>query len=142
MAAAQAAYLTYTAATYEAERTPEQDHNAELTSLAVDPALGTFQGLLTQLQVAGIANQGTPPTPRPKVTKTDLSAQPYPTVTIVDCPTVSPTWLAYDVTTGQPVTVVPNPVQPPYAVTASVIQYKGKWVVSSTSADRNHTCAP
>lgn len=141
-AAAQSAYLKYTAATYQAERTPQKDHNAELTTLAVDPALGTFQGLLTQLQIAGIANKGTPPTSRVKVTKTDLSAQPYPTVTIVDCPTASPSWIAYDVKTGKPVKVVPNPVKPPYAVTASVIQYRGKWVVYSTKADRNHTCVP
>lgn len=141
-AAAQSAYLKYTAATYQAERSPQKDHNAELTTLAVDPALGTFQGLLTQLQIAGIANRGTPPTSRVKVTKTDLSARPYPTVTVVDCPTVSPSWIAYDVKTGKPVTVVPNPVKPPYAVSASVIQYKGKWVVYSTKADRNHTCVP
>jgi hypothetical protein len=139
---ARSAYGKYTEATYDAERSPQRDHNAVLTSLAIDPALGTFQGLLTKLQLAGIANRGTPPRSRVKVTKTDLNAKPWPTVTIVDCPTVSSSWVAYDVKTGKPVKVVPNPVNPPYAVTATVIRYKGTWVVYRTKADRNHTCVP
>jgi hypothetical protein len=141
-AAAVAAYNRWAKATYEAERSPGKNHNQQLSALAVDPALGTFQGFLSQLQIAGIANRGTSPRPRAKAIAGDLSAQPYPTVTVVDCPTVSASWKPYNVQTGKPVKVVPNPVKPPYAVTAKVIKFKDKWVVDQTKADRNHTCSP
>lgn len=140
--AAVTVYRRWAAATYAAERSPAKNHTTDLRALAVDPALGTFQGLLTQLQVAGIANRGTPPTSRTRVLRTELAAKPYPKVTVVDCPTVSPTWVAYDVKTGKPVKVTPNPVKPPYAITAEVIKLKGNWVVYRTTADRKHTCSP
>lgn len=140
--AAERAYTAYLADTYAAERSPGRNHAAQLKAHAVDPALGTIEALLTKLQLAGIANRGTPPRPRVRVTKQDLGAHPWPVVTLVDCPTVSPSWVAYDVTTGKPVKVVPNPVKPPYAITAMVIKYKGRWMVSETTVDRKHTCTP
>lgn len=140
--AAVAAYLSFTGASHAAERSPGKNHAVELRAHAVDPALGTIEALLTKLQLAGIANRGTPPKPRVKITKQDLEAHPWPVVTLADCPTVSPSWAAYDVATGKRVKVVPNSSEPPYAVTATVIKYKGRWVVSKTSVDRKHTCTP
>lgn len=141
-ATAKTAYVRYAVETYNAERTPATDHSGQLSTLAIDPALGTFQGLLTQLQIAGIANRGEPPTSRVKIRKVDLTAKPYPTVTVVDCPTVSPTWMAYDIKTGKPVKVVANPVGPPYAITGTVVRYKAKWVVYRTTVDGKRTCTP
>jgi hypothetical protein len=140
--AALTAYLAYIAATYLAERSPSKSHTRQLSAHAVDPALGTIEGLLTQLQIAGIANRGTPPKSRVKIIKVDPLATPWPTVTLLDCPTVASSSEAYYIKSGRPVEVLPNKNKPPYAVTATVIQYKGRWVVYKTIADRTHTCAP
>ena len=109
---------------------------------AVDPALGQLENDLLTFASAGIAYRGTPPTSRTKVTKIEMQANPWPTVTVMDCPTVAPSWKPVYVKSGKPATLAPASAKPPYAVTAAVIYYKNRWAVYRTTVDRKHTCAP
>jgi hypothetical protein len=124
-----------------AERSPAKPPQS-LTRYAIDPALGTFQGLLAQFQLDNIEWRGTPPVSRPKVTSTRFDAQPYATVTIVDCPTLSSTWRPYNSKTGKPMKLVKPKVAPPWATTATVVLYHGRWMVHATTTDMTRTCKP
>lgn len=128
-------------ASNEAERAPARISKT-LEQYAIDPALGTEQGLLTQFQVNNIDWRGTPPTSRPQVVKTGFAATPYPNVTVVDCPTVSSTWRPYNSKTGKPLTLVKPKVAPPWATTATVALYRGKWMVQTEKTDMTRTCKP
>lgn len=139
--AALAAYNAFVSASDTAERDPSRISKL-LPRYAIDPALGTEQGLLTQFQVNNIQWRGTPPTSRARVVKTGFAATPYPNVTVVDCPTVSSSWRPYDTKTGKPLPLVKPKVAPPWATTATVALYKGKWVVQTTKTDMTRTCKP
>ena len=139
--AALAAYTAFTNATNEAQRTPSRV-SKQLAQYAIDPALGTARGVLTQFQVSNIEWHGTPPSSRTRVVKNNPTAQPYPTVTVVDCPTVSNTWRPFNTKTGKPVKTVQPKVAPPWATTATIAFYKGKWMVQIEKTDMTRTCTP
>ena len=139
--AALAAYTAFTGATDEAQRTPSRV-SKQLEQYAIDPALGTARGVLTQFQVSNIEWHGTPPASRTRVVRSNPTAQPYPTVTLIDCPTVSSTWRPYSTKTGKPVTTVKPKVAPPWATTATIALYKGKWAVQFEKTDMTRTCTP
>lgn len=139
--AALAAYAAFTNAVNEAQRKPAQVSKA-LTLYAIDPALGTARGVLTQFQVSDIEWRGTPPASRTRVVSARPTATPSPTVTLVDCPTVSNTWRPFNSKTGKPVKTVKPKVAPPWATTATITLYKGKWMVQTEKTDMARTCAP
>jgi hypothetical protein len=139
--AALAAYSAFTNAVNQAQRKPGRVSKA-LALHAIDPALGTARGVLTQFQVSNIEWHGTPPASRTRVLSAKPAATPYPTVTIVDCPTVSTTWRPFNSKTGKPVKTVKPKVAPPWATTATVALYKGKWMVQTEKTDMTRTCAP
>ena len=139
--AALAAYTAFTNATNEAQRTPSRV-SKQLAQYAIDPALGTARGVLTQFQVSNIEWHGTPPASRTRVVRNNPTAQPYPTVTLIDCPTLSSTWRPYNTKTGKPVKTVTPKVAPPWATTATIALYKGKWMVQIEKTDMTRTCTP
>jgi hypothetical protein len=75
-----------------------------------------------------------------QVRAANLTAKPYPTVTLTNCPTPAPSWVAYDVKTGKPVPYTTAKVPPPYLATVTMIFYEGRWGVQQTSVDTGQTC--
>lgn len=137
------AYGRFTAASNTAERVPDKKSNGNaLSGYSIDPALGGEQSDLINYTVNHIDWRGTPPRSRSKVTVSNFNATPYPTVTIVDCPTISKTWRPYNSQTGQPLKLVTPNVAPPWATTATVVHYKTRWVVQSRRVDMTRTCKP
>jgi len=107
-----------------------------------DPAQGQLISYVFSLTEGGIEYRGTPPTSRIAVVSTDLTAKPYPTVTLTDCPTAPPTWNAYYRKTGKPTADKPGKVKPPYLVTVRVIYYEKHWGVQklTPNTSRTSTC--
>jgi hypothetical protein len=138
-----AAYQHFVDAGNTAERTPSKIANSKaLSSFAIDPALGSEQSDITNFQLQNIEWRGTPPVTRARVMKTNFAAKPYSAVTIVDCPTVSSTWRPFNTQTGKPLKLVKPKVAPPWATTATVVLYRGKWMVQTEKTDMNRTCTP
>ena len=75
------------------------------------------------------------------MTNANLSAAPYPTVTVTDCPTAPASWKVI-ATSGPPPTTQTPKVRPPYEVTAHVIFYEKHWGVSTLKVDDSRTCSP
>lgn len=141
--AAVVAYQRFVAAGNTAERTPSKIASSKaLASFAIDPALGSEQSDITNFQLENIEWRGTPPSTRVRVTKTDFAAKPYAAVTVVDCPTLSSTWRPFNAQTGKPLKLVRPKVNPPWATTATVVLYKGKWMVQTEKTDMRRTCTP
>lgn len=108
-----------------------------------DPAQGQVLNdvfSLTQLQVA---YRGTPAISRPTVSNVDLTAKPYPTVTLTDCP-VPANWKIVATSPGPPPTVKSSaPGAPaPNLITAKVIFYEKHWGVSTMTTNISRTCTP
>ncbi len=95
---------------------------------------------LTQLQVA---YRGRPAVARPTVANVDLTAKPYPTVTLTDCP-VPASWKVVATTPGPPPTIKSSPsgAPAPNLTTAKVIFYEKRWGISTVTTDTSKTCAP
>ena len=141
--AANAAYLSFVKSSDAAERSPARRAGSRsLANYAIDPALGTAQSQLIDFGVHGIEWRGTPPSSRTRVTTVDYGAQPYPTVSLVDCPTVSDTWRPYAVSTGKPLKLVTPKVAPPWATAVTVVLYKSRWMVRTANTDMTRTCQP
>jgi hypothetical protein len=144
--AAVAAYENFFRASDAAFMNPPQIGHAlsaeqDFTRYSFDPVRGQYGSYAMNLAFKGYVWRGTPPQPRVSVTGVDLAAKPYPKVTLVDCPTVSPTWNEYVAKTSQQFLSSPNKVPPPYPITVEVILYKGHWGVTK-STPRNTTCTP
>jgi hypothetical protein len=141
--AAAAAYLAFINASHAAERNPANGNllNA-VRAAAVDPALAVEGEHLFGYRTSGIAWSGQPPVSRLTVEK--ISDGAAPAVTLVDCPTLSPSWQPYLLSTHKPVPVTfpPGSAKPPHATTARVIYYKSRWMVQSTTTEVKATCTP
>ena len=130
------------AASFTAERKPtDLSRIASIKAHAVDPALAQEGENLFQDRQSHIEWRGTPPSSRVRVTSVAANGT-YPTVTLVDCPTVSKTWRPYDARTGKPLKLVPPKVAPPWPTNAKVIYYRHQWVVQTAKADMSRTCQP
>lgn len=143
--AATAAYVEFAKASRLAEEAPgDQKRFTAVKAHAVDPALGNEGVTLFNYQRAGIAFKGQPPAPRVKVKLLGPDTKPYPTATLVDCPTVSSTWMAYDTKTHQvvPIKFPGETAKPPHPTTANLIYYAGRWAVQKITTDVRQTCAP
>lgn len=140
--AATRAYLAFVAASFNAERKPtDQSRIAAIKAHAVDPALVQEGEDLFQYRQSHIEWRGTPPSSRVSLGSVNFSGT-YPTVTLVDCPTVSKTWRPYDTRTGKPLKLVPPKVAPPWPTNAKIIYYRGNWMVQTAKADMSRTCKP
>ena len=140
--AATAAYLAFVSASNDAERKPtDQSRVAAIKAHTVDPALAEEGENLFQFREQNIEWRGTPPASRVQVKAVDASGT-RPTVTIIDCPTISNTWRPYDASTGRPLKLVAPKVPPPWATTATVIYYRGRWMVQTAKVNMSRTCAP
>jgi len=143
--AAKAAYISFEAASRNAERKPDDLSRREaIAAHAIEPALTNEAGSLVSYAANGIAWAGSAPTPRVSVKTVAGLAKPYPRVTLADCPTASLTWKPYDSKTHKPVPVkFPGSNAPlPHAITAIVIYYDSRWVVQKTVTEVTKTCAP
>lgn len=138
--AATAAYLKYEGLSHDAERAPNRDFHGRMALVGVDPALGQFEKDLVTLATSSIAYRGTPPTPRIRISKVELSAKSPPAVTLTDCPDGQTRWVAFYVRSGKPVQILTTGVAPPYKVTVVVVRHQDRWQVSQTAVDRNRTC--
>ena len=139
------AYQAFSSAAFVAEQRPPGlgaplPEGGDFTKYSFDPIKGDLLGYVTTLNRTHQAWRGTPPTPRISVLSTDLSATPYPTITLDDCPTPAPTWEQYDVSTGAVATTQPGAAPPPYLITAQVIYYENHWGVSKIAHDSSRTC--
>lgn len=139
------AYTNFMAAVFEAEKhpgaigealPPEQD----FTKYSFDPARARQVSFISLLSTRGWEYRGSPPTTRVSVTGIDLSASPYPTVTLVDCPLPSPAWGAYDVKTGKAIPTPTTTSPLPHPTTAEVINYQGRWGVHRLTP-KDETCS-
>jgi len=140
--AAVKAYLAFTRAVYTAERAPGPQNLSLLKRYSIDPELGSVTDFLTKLQLAGLVVRGTPPASRVHVIGYAPKANPFPAVSLVDCPTVSTTWRPYYKASGKPGKVVQGKAKPPYASRATVVLFKGVWKVRTVKTNRNKTCSP
>lgn len=105
-----------------------------------DPAQGQLISYVFSLTEGGIEYRGTPPTSRIAVVSTELTAKPFPKVTLTDCPTAPPSWNAYYRKTGKPTTDKPSKVKPPYLVTVQIIYYEKHWGVRKLTPNASRTC--
>jgi hypothetical protein len=140
--AAIAAYMAFRSASYGSERTPtDRTLDAALAATAVRPALAIELGTVLDYQKNGIAFRGTPPSSRPTVLTAQLDASPDPTITVADCPIVSPSWMPYLIQTGQPIEIqYTGTAKPPYQATATVVRQQSAWVVQSVTTRMDATC--
>jgi hypothetical protein len=113
--------------------------NADITKYSFDPLQHQYNIYISGLASQGVAFKGTPPTPRITVTAINLTAKPYPTVVLVDCPTPAPTWKAYD-GSGKAVPDKPGTVPLPHKTTVQMIDYQGHWGVYKSTPDAGKTC--
>lgn len=143
--AAATAYSAFAAAARNAERRPtDLARRKALAAHAIEPALTSEAGSLVSYAANDIAWSGTAPTPRISVIAVAPSAEPYPTVTVRDCPTPAPSWKPYNIKTHKviPVTFPGSTAPPPHAVTATVVYYRAHWMVQRTVTQVKKTCAP
>src|SRR5439155_17626381 len=119
--AAANAYRAFNDALNEGLRDPSSNYAGTIAAHSVDPARETADSNIASFRLSHIAFRGTPPKPRIKITGSHLSATPWPTVTLIDCPTVSGTWKAVNTKTGQPApTTYPSgSAKPPHAIEAT-----------------------
>lgn len=142
---AVAAYLRYRAIVNAAEKSPSSTRLLnELAAITADPQQQRDGAMLLQNRINQVAWRGIPPRSRAKVSESNLQAKPYLTVMVRDCPTVSATWKPYLTTTGKsvPVTYPKGSARPPYAFTATVVEYRSHWVVQKVTMYLRKTCAP
>jgi len=143
---AVAAYMAFDAATNVAQRHPFNPGSstppagADFTKYSFDPTKTSLLQFVGALAHAGEAYRGTPPATRITITAINLAAKPYPVVTLVNCPTLAPTWHAYDVKTGQQVPDQKTKAPLPNPITVEVIQYQGHWGVRTVTPEAK-TCA-
>lgn len=140
------AYRQYLKATYNAQRSPRKvggkyASDADFTKFAFDPMLTQENAYIESLSQQGEAFRGTPPSPRISIKQTNLTAKPYPTVVLTNCPESASAWVAYEVATGEPVPFTSPKVKPPYLSTVTLIYYKDHWGIQSTSVDSSRTCS-
>lgn len=136
------AYKAYYDAYIAAQRHPSSRplRNA-MRKYAFDPAGNQAVVSLIQFASAGLIDKGSPPSPRVSVLSVQLSAKPYPTVSISDCPTPPDNWATYDAKTGKKLAPAPGRAKPPYLTTATLIHYQGRWGVQKASTDYKRSCA-
>jgi len=143
---AVAAYMAFDAATNVAQQHPFNPGSstppagADFTKYSFDPTKTSLLQFVGALAHAGEAYRGTPPAARITITAINLAAKPYPVVTLVNCPTLAPTWHAYDVKTGQQVPDQKTKAPLPNPITVEVIQYQGHWGVRTVTPEAK-TCA-
>ena len=136
------AYLAFNDAYFRLLADPgSQELATQLSAHGVDPVLSETNAALAQQRIQGIVYRGTPGTSRVAVTAIELTAKPWPTVTLTDCGTPGKL-VPYYAKTNQPVktTARPGAAPPPHLETATVIKYGGRWAVYKTSVDEAHTC--
>lgn len=149
VAAALKTYVRFTKAVAYAYMHPPKRTGDPLPSagnfrqFSFDPAQGQVLNdvfSLTQLQVA---YRGTPAVARPSVANVDLTAKPYPTVTLTDCP-VPARWKIVATSPGPPPTVQSSPsgAPAPNLTTAKIIMYEKRWGVSTVTTHTSRTCTP
>lgn len=140
------AFKDYLTATFNSQMKPRQlgekySPTADFTKYSFDPMLGQENAYIGYLAQQGQAFKGTPPKPRITVSAINLAAKPYPTVVLSNCPTPSPSWVAYQVGTGKAVPYTQPKVKPPYRSEVVVIYYQSHWGVQKTTVDSSKTCA-
>ena len=142
---AVSAYMKFNTAAINAERHPlahgkDWPELADIRKYSFDPIRAEYEAYIWGLEAQGVAYRGEPATPHITVTKVDLNASPWPTVTIEDCQTGG-SWAEYVIDSGKRVPLAGNgKFPPPYLITAQIIRFKGHWGIQSTSADKSHTC--
>lgn len=146
VAAALKAYDNFTTATYVSLAHPPLKignpyvKGGDFRPYSFDPAQAQMISYLFSLTEGGIEYKGTAPSPRTSVVSAELTAKPYPTVILTDCPTAPSSWNAYYRATGKPTTSKPGQVKPPYLVTVTVIFYEKHWGVQKLTPNASRTC--
>ena len=141
VAAAVKAYESFMNAYNVAELHPTYAAAGSFVKYSFDPARADASSEILFLVQGHLKYVGTPPTPRLSVAKVDLAAAPYPTVTVVDCPTAPASWKVV-ATSGPPPTTRQPKARPPYKITAQVILYEKHWGVQKMTVDSTRTCSP
>jgi hypothetical protein len=141
VAPAVTAYARFQAAAAQAENKPVP-HPGKVASdpYTFDPLRTEYERYIWGLAAHHIAFKGPSGISHPKVTASDLTASPYPTVTVTDCLT-GVARHSFNSKTGA---ALPDPtykVPPPYEATSVVIEYKGVWGVKSYQVDSSRTCS-
>jgi hypothetical protein len=141
------AYLALDLALGRAQRNPPSltaslPPGADFSRFAFDPLRTQLDTYLASLQKEGVAYRGTPPTPRVTVTSMSLTASPYPTVRLYDCPTVSTDWLPVNVKTGKPAPVPTTAHAPPFGTKIEMIRAADHWGARAVTPDGENTCTP
>jgi hypothetical protein len=137
-------YKAFIDASNEAKRHPVADGDAwpsgaDFTKYSFDPIKTQYEAYIWGLESQGVEFRGTPATPHIAVTRVDLRAKPWPTVTLKDCPTGGH-FDEYSIKTNKKIPDANGDIPPPYLITAKVIHYKNHWGVQSTSVDKSRTC--
>jgi hypothetical protein len=141
---AVAAFNHYLTATFNSQMKPRHlgqayQTAADFTKWAFDPMLGEENAYIGYLAAQGQAFRGTPPRPRLSVSQMSTTAKPYPTVVLSNCPTPSPSWVAYQVVTGKAIPYTQPKVKPPYRSEVVVIYHQRHWGVQKTTVDSSKT---
>lgn len=146
VAAALTAYRNFSqAATYALSHPPKKlgdplPTNGNFRPYSFDPAQGQYLGFVLNLQMARATYVGSPPQPRVQVQQADLAAEPYPLVTLTDCPTPAPSWRVVATSGGSGTTRQTSKMPPPYLSVVQVIFYKRHWGVSKVTTNTSRTC--
>lgn len=139
------AYRSYQRAFVAAEQSPNSTkYLKDLADITIDPQQGRDGQSLLDYSVNKTAWRGPPPVPRIQAVSTQLNATPWPTATIQDCPTYSADWRPYLIANNKsiPVTYPKGSARPPFTITATIIEYKSRWVVQTVTTSMRKSCAP
>lgn len=140
------AYRAYTRELQLAQEHPNAPGNtAAIKRVALDPEQAEDFKSITELQEDGLAWEGPRDQARARVISVSLDAKPYPVGVVRDCPRLSKSRQLVYANSGKVVQSVPtksNDTPPPYAITATIVKYQGRWAVQKTSADKKQTCKP
>jgi hypothetical protein len=141
------AYQSAIAAARNAQRHPVGKDatlppDADFTKFTFDPFRSQYQIFVWGLAAQGGQYRGTPPSSHVSVTSVALSAKPYPTVQLSDCPGDDSEWRLYNAATGAVQPRATQKVSPPYRSSVTVIFYEKHWGVKKVVLDSSRTCTP
>lgn len=143
-------YAAFNHASLVAERKPfgpneAFDSAANYVQYSFDPLRYETNVYVWNLADQGIVFKGSPPSSNVRVQSADLTARPYPKVTVTDCQSTDGSWLPYYRDGGKPVpTVRPSgaKAKPPYQTTVTLIYYQKHWGAQKLALDTSRTCTP
>jgi hypothetical protein len=141
------AYQSAIAAARNAQRHPvgkdaTVPSDADFRKFTFDPFRSQYQIYIWALADKGEQYRGTPAISHITVTSVAMTAKPYPTVKLSDCPSDDSKWRLYNAVTGAVQPRATQKVSPPYRSSVTMIFYQNHWGVKRVVLDSSRTCTP